>query len=92
MLTYSYATATCGLWTMQSTGALISDSFFACFFLQIPPVVPSASAVDLLVATAGLQRYLERAALVLPRPHPGHLNALELWRSHVLRWIGNTQK
>lgn len=28
----------------------------------------------------------------MPRQHPGHLDAMELWRPHVLLWIDNSRR
>eukprot|EP00198_Chlamydomonas_reinhardtii_P008734 XP_001698071.1 predicted protein [Chlamydomonas reinhardtii] len=57
-----------------------------------PPQVPSVAAVDLLVATAQLQRYLQETQLYMPRQHPGHLDAMELWKPHVMFWIENSRR
>ncbi|EFJ52891.1 hypothetical protein VOLCADRAFT_102849 [Volvox carteri f. nagariensis] len=59
---------------------------------KCPPLAPSIAAVDLLVATASLQRYLQCTQMYLPRQHPGHLDAMELWRLHVLSWIDSSRK
>ncbi|GFR42334.1 hypothetical protein Agub_g3242 [Astrephomene gubernaculifera] len=59
---------------------------------KCPPLVPSPAAVDLLVATASLQRYLQETQLYMPHQHPGRLDAMELWRPHVLYWIDNSRR
>ncbi|GIL85489.1 hypothetical protein Vretimale_13414 [Volvox reticuliferus] len=59
---------------------------------KCPPLAPSVAAVDLLVATASLQRYLQYTQMYMPRQHPGHLDAMELWKTHVLSWIDSSRK
>ncbi|GLC55198.1 hypothetical protein PLESTB_000954200 [Pleodorina starrii] len=60
---------------------------------RCPPCVPSGAAVDLLVATASLQRYLQlhNTQMYVSQQHPGHLDAMELWRPHVLTWINSSR-
>ena len=55
-----------------------------------PPAMPSLYAVDLLVAVAQLQRYLQDKDLILSKPHPGHLDAMDVFRPHVLGWISSS--
>ncbi|KXZ45842.1 hypothetical protein GPECTOR_50g636 [Gonium pectorale] len=59
---------------------------------KCPPRAPSAAAVDLLVATANLQRFLRDTHLYQSRHHPGHLDAMELWRPHVISWIESSKQ
>ncbi|MEW5315758.1 MAG: hypothetical protein WDW38_007164 [Sanguina aurantia] len=59
---------------------------------RAPPTAPTVPAVDLLVAVAKLQMFLQETLLSLPRDHPGHLDAMELFRPHVLGWITGGQE
>ena len=34
----------------------------------------------------------QETQLYLPRQHPGHLDAMELWRVHVLFWIDTSRR
>ncbi|KAF8071059.1 SPBC16D10.01c [Scenedesmus sp. PABB004] len=59
---------------------------------QCPPNQPTEMAIDMLVAVAQLQRYLEEHGLAVPRGQPGCIDSLELFAPHVRSWITNSQE
>ncbi len=58
---------------------------------QYPPQQPTRPAVDLLVAIGEQQQYLLYTNLLPPPGSPGALDALQVFGSHVERWIDGTQ-
>ncbi|WIA31955.1 hypothetical protein OEZ86_002812 [Tetradesmus obliquus] len=59
---------------------------------QCPPNQPTEMAIDMLVAVAQLQRYLEEHHLAVQRGQPGCIDCLELFAPHVRSWITNSQE
>lgn len=59
---------------------------------QHPPNTPTEPTIDLLVAVARLQRYLEQRCLALPKGHPGCIDAMDLFGHYVRSWITNSQE
>lgn len=61
--------------------------FGCCQCRPLYPVGPRLS-FPLSFLLAGAQE----TQLYMPRQHPGHLDAMELWKPHVMFWIENSRR